>query len=236
MEHMKNCPVCGKQQTYSRKSLLNDALKKNTICNSCKQKGDKNHFYGKKHLEESKEKISKWNKNRGVDFNKKISDKLKGRIITEEHRKKISENLTGRFLGDKNPNFGKKYTSEQKKEISRKTIELYYGSGKYKKYLDSLPEYKKYRKMVWRITNQNNLTLLENHEKRGSHRKDENAYHLDHIFPISKGFFYELDPELIGDVRNLKFIPWFENVSKNNNILIIPEHIKEEYEKRKKSY
>lgn len=102
--------------------------------------------------------------------------------------------------------------------------------------MESLPEYKKYTKLVWKITNQNDLTTLENHEKRGSHRKDKKAYHLDHIFPISQGYFYKIDPTLIGDIKNLRFIPWRENISKNCYISTIPEHIKEEYEKRKKSY
>jgi hypothetical protein len=236
MELTKTCPYCNKIQKYSRIDLLRNAIKNNTPCNSCKQIGERNHFYGKKHNEETKKIMSIKNLNRSDDINKKISKALKNRIITQEQREKISKTLLGRFKGELNPNFGKKYTIEERKEISRRTIESYYGTGKYEKYMESLPEYKKYKKLVWRITNQNDLTTLENHEKRGSHRKDKKSYHLDHIFPISQGYFYNIDPNLIGDIKNLRFIPWLENVSKNCYISIIPEHIKEEYEKRKKSY
>ena len=48
---------------------------------------------------------------------KKMSDSLKGRrtvILNEESKKKISESLKG----DKNPNYGKKMSDEQKKKLS----------------------------------------------------------------------------------------------------------------------
>ena len=235
MDLIKNCPICGKEQKYSRIDLLRNALKNNTPCNSCKQIGEKNHFYGKKHTDESKKSISQWNKCRGKEINKKISDKLKNIPKSDDHKKKISDTLKGKFIGELNPNFGKKLSDEQKRKISKKIIEYYYKSCKYENYLNSLPEYKRYRKEVWKITKKNNLNDIEFHEKRGSHKFNKDAFHLDHIFPISQGFFYKISPELIGDIKNLKFIPWRENISKNGHIKIIPIHIKEEYEKRKKS-
>jgi hypothetical protein len=236
MKLTKNCPTCDGVQIYSRIDSLRTAIKNNTLCGRCKQLGKKNHFYGKNHNENSKKMISEKNLIRSDDINKKISKSQKGKIKTNEHKQKISKSLIGKFKGELNPNFGKKYTEEEKKEISRKTIESYYGSGRYEKYMKSLSEYKRYKKLVWNITKRNDLTVLEHHKKRGSHKKDKNAYHLDHIFSISQGFFHKIDPYLIGDIRNLRFIPWLENVSKNSYISIIPEHIKDEYEKRKKSY
>lgn len=65
MELSKNCPCCGKEQKYSRIDLLKNAIKKNSLCNSCKQIGDRNHFFNKNHSDETKKHISKQNKNIG---------------------------------------------------------------------------------------------------------------------------------------------------------------------------
>ena len=37
-EYKKNCPNCGKEQSYSRSDLLTRAKKNNTLCNSCSAK------------------------------------------------------------------------------------------------------------------------------------------------------------------------------------------------------
>lgn len=68
--------------------------------------GEKNHFYGKKHSEETKRKISEkkkgnspaWNKglSPSIETRKKISNTLKGNIVPDEVRKKISKTLKGR--------------------------------------------------------------------------------------------------------------------------------------------
>ncbi len=67
-----------------------------------------------------------------------------------------------------------------------------------KKYSSDKNDY--YRK-VKRITNMQPLHILENYEKRGVRK-----YHLDHIYPISKGFENKIPPELIGNINNLQFI------------------------------
>jgi len=67
--------------------------------------------------------------------------------------------------------------------------------------------------LVWYHTEQQPLYVLENHDKRGW--KD---YHLDHIFPISMGFYRNIPPEKIGNIKNLRFIHHKENMSKGNTI------------------
>lgn len=237
MELSKNCPCCGKEQKYSRIDLLKNAIKKNSLCNSCKQIGDRNHFFNKNHSDETKKHISKWNKNRGGIINNKISKKLKNKPKSEDHRKKISDTLMGKYVGEMNPNYGKKLSEEQKEVIRQCTLRQHYQfkqTEEYEKYYTSLSELKKYKKLVWKYTNENNLTLLENHEKRGSQKNNDDAYHLDHIFSITMGFINEIPPELIGDIKNLKFIHWKENLIKGNRIKEIPKHIKNEYEKKRK--
>ena len=61
--------------------------------------GTNNPFYGRKHSEETK---------------KKISEAHKGKKLSEEHRKKLSEAVKG----TNNPNYGKKLSEEHRKKLS----------------------------------------------------------------------------------------------------------------------
>lgn len=69
-----------------------------------------------------------------------------------------------------------------------------------------------YYKRVWQITNSQPLELLENYNKRGS--CTNNGYHLDHKIPISYGFKNNIPEEVIGNIENLAFIPWLDNIKK----------------------
>lgn len=69
---------------------------------------------------------------------------------------------------------------------------------------------REYYKKVWDISNSQDIHTLPNHDKRGFH-----DHHLDHIFPISKGFKQGIPPETIGHIDNLRFIPWLDNFSKS---------------------
>jgi hypothetical protein len=80
--------------------------------------------------------------------------------------------------------------------------------------------YSEYKKSVYRFTNAQNLSILENIEYRS-----KSGYHLDHIFPISRGFCFNIPAELIGHIDNLIMIPAKENQEKSNSIIKIPEHI-----------
>lgn len=72
----------------------------------------------------------------------------------------------------------------------------------------------RYYKEVWRITNQQPLYLLPNFDKPRGRAGSANAYQLDHIVSISNGFKNQIDPEVIGSIQNLQFIPWLENIQK----------------------
>jgi len=74
-----------------------------------------------------------------------------------------------------------------------------------------LSKIKEYRKQVQKITRKQPLYQLENSDKRG--RKN---HHLDHILSVSFGFNSGLDPEIIGDIRNLRFIPYKANLEKKD--------------------
>lgn len=71
--------------------------------------GESNHFYNKKHKNETREKMriskigannSNFGKNISEEVRKKISNSLKNREFTEEWRNKISDSLKGRTLSE----------------------------------------------------------------------------------------------------------------------------------------
>ncbi len=69
---------------------------------------------------------------------------------------------------------------------------------------------------VWSITESQPLHKLRNHSKRCFYGK--NCYHLDHMCSISKGFYENIPPEVIGRIDNLKFIPANINMKKGAKV------------------
>ena len=72
---------------------------------------------------------------------------------------------------------------------------------------------KLYYAMVWEVTEQQPLYILENSDKRGWKN-----YHLDHIYPISMGYKEKIPPEEVGNIKNLRFIHYTENLDKGSKI------------------
>lgn len=79
--------------------------------------------------------------------------------------------------------------------------------------------YRRYYNRVTRLTKKIYPIITEGYIM-GKHTN-----HLDHIFPISKGFKYGIPPELIGARDNLRVVTATENKSKSANITEIPVHI-----------
>ncbi len=92
-QYKRNCPKCGKELFYIKKSKLNQSIRENRRCRSCvgklhkhaeetkkkisnAQLGEKNHMYGKKHSNEE---------------NIKNSNIQKERYLNPETRRKTSE-------------------------------------------------------------------------------------------------------------------------------------------------
>lgn len=94
----------------------------------------------------------------------------------------------------------------------------------YEEYLKQLPAYKKYKNRVWKLTNNNKLNVLENYDKRAlAGTKD--GYQLDHRYSISEGFKEGIEPEIIGSIYNLEFIPWEDNLTKGSKCSITKEEL-----------
>lgn len=99
------------------------------------------------------------------------------------------------------------------KEQRLKGIAHRLGFSSYEEYKQSLPEWKRYRNEVDRLTKQQPLHELENYDKRGPNGK-EGAYTLDHIISVALGFKNKISEQTIADISNLRMIPWKDNILK----------------------
>lgn len=77
-------------------------------------------------------------------------------------------------------------------------------------------DFKYYHRMVWKLTNRNDLNVLPFCELRGRADEDENAHHLDHILSIKDGFLKNIPVYIISNINNLRFIHFSQNCSKNS--------------------
>ena len=70
-----------------------------------------------------------------------------------------------------------------------------------------------YYAQVWEITEKQPLSLLENSQHRGWKN-----YHLDHIFPIALAYSQGISAKKVGNIKNLRFIPYQENLNKGSKL------------------
>jgi predicted transcriptional regulator len=75
------------------------------------------------------------------------------------------------------------------------------------------PAKRLYYAMVWEVTENQPLHILENSDKRGWR-----DHHLDHIYPIAMGWHNNIPPEKVGNIKNLRFIHHEENIRKGARI------------------
>lgn len=101
----------------------------------------------------------------------------------------------------------------------------------YDEWLKNLPIYQKYKSDVIKITNKQPIEKLEFFDKRGLCGV-EGAYQLDHKFSISEGFKQGIEPEIIGNIVNLEFIPWEENLNKGVKCSITENELRTIYKNK----
>ena len=121
----------GAKLTEEHKLKLSKSTKGKKKSNEFIEKitGEKNHFYGKKHSEETRKKLSEIAKARMTDERKKqISESVKKAMANPKLQKHISEQLKIAMagegnpmygkIGENNPNYGRKNTEKTKKKMS----------------------------------------------------------------------------------------------------------------------
>lgn len=105
----------------SKKNFRKDFLIKNFLCSSCRVKGERNHFFGKKHSEESKLKQSIIKKEIYVGENNPFF----GKIHSDKTKKNISKTLISYFENNDNAFLGKEHSNKSKEKMSIKAKEFY---------------------------------------------------------------------------------------------------------------
>ena len=170
---------------------------------------------------------------------KKNSNGNKGRVCTwgdklseSNKRTKSQQTITAWNKGiTKDMHPGMKAVSDAQKRLAEQQIQkiipttdpIYSDIRRYRSRIVSRSNYT-YRKNL-QLLNPNNYVI-------GNH--GENVYHLDHKYPISEAFKFNVPIELMSGIDNLQLLPYAENVRKSNTVLYIPETIKQ-YLKEKKN-
>ena len=215
----RNCPECGKEKIYKSKIGYTRAVANNTLCQRCANKWD--NVFGKENAEKMRQRYSIDNTGKQLsnETKQKISNSVHTRWLTngypESGIQKLKERLTTP-CSEETKNKLKQYTGEKSATIRKILKER---NITYDEYLNSIPEWKRYYNEVQRITHKQPIQLLENYEKRGRAQTGSDVYHLDHIISIKYGFDNNIDPNIIGDISNLRMIPWLENLKKSSKLL-----------------
>jgi hypothetical protein len=96
--------------------------------------------------------------------------------------------------------------------------------------IEQQDKFDRYKSLVRRITERQDISILENYNRRG-HSRDELSYSLDHKFSVQEGFKINADPNIIGSIVNLEFIPNKINSRKKNKCSISYEILTDLYYK-----
>lgn len=95
----------------------------------------------------------------------------------------------------------------------------------------NLEELERYISLVWFYTKQNELTILENFDKRGRLDLNPDAYHLEHKYSICAGYLNGVPPEIIGNIANLEMLPAIDNIKKGSKCSILLDDLLQEFYK-----
>jgi len=90
------------------------------------------------------------------------------------------------------------------------------GFSSWSEYVRKFPKWKRYKAEVWRLTyaNLRKNPPLPNYEKRGLCGV-KGAYQIDHVTSVRLGFDKKIKPEVIAEYKNLRMLPWKDNLLKH---------------------
>lgn len=235
----RNCPECNNIILYTVKWSRDNAENNSRKCRKCCMFGIKKpnqskrmtgstnpmygkdgYWFGKKNPKQSERMLGDKNPSKRIDVREKISKSLIGRALTDEWKCNISKNHAD-FSGKNSARYGGIGNYEMwklrygKVEADKRMNDWYYktyGMTKIER-VKLLPKKQSYYYKVWSETKKQPIHILEGYQNRGR-AGIEGAYHLDHIQSIIYGFENDISSEDIGNINNLRFIPWEENIKK----------------------
>jgi hypothetical protein len=215
----RNCPGCGIEKIYKSKGGFDQAIKNNSFCQKCANKWDR--VFGKEKADEMRLHYSQNNlgKTASDETKQKIAISMQLHWLENSYPETARQKLRVRELkpcSEETREKLRQYTGERNTTVQKilKDRDITYDE-----YLETIPLWKQYYNTVQRITKQQPIYLLENYEKRGRAKKGTDVYHLDHIISIKFGFDTNIDPNIIGNISNLRVIPWLENLKKSSKLL-----------------
>ena len=218
MEHKRNCPDCGKKLTYNHISNYWRAVANKSVCANCRKMPESMKQKASVLFKGKKNPNYKRRKNPPVNFIKECpgcGDEMKY-VKEYSYKEAIKKKTRCRscIMKDRIKEKGSAYilTEDQIKKMAATKA----GYKTWEDYQNSITEWKKYKNKVTSITNKQPLHELKNYDKKGR-MGEKDAYNIDHIYSIHKGFMNGIDPTIIGDFKNLRIIPWLENIKKHKN-------------------
>lgn len=142
-------------------------------------------------------------------------------IMSQINQKKKNHQRNTKFLKEKYPESWKEIYLDISRKYRERMEELGLWIGS-----DIIDDFKKYRYLVNRYTNESILfygDLVENLNLRSK------EYHLDHKYSIKMGFINDIDPKIIGSIVNIEIIPAKINFSKRQNCSITKQKLLKDY-------
>ena len=214
-ERTRKCPKCGKELTYTERGNYCRAVRNNSPCVNCKTMS-----------EEFKKKISVyWTGKKKPNYERRDKSKLDAIWIRNcpecnKELKYIGRESAYLIAVKENRVCPSCITNKRKvkyilsKEQINKMAATKAGYSSWEEYQKALPEFKKYKLAVQKLTEKQPLHTLPNIEKRGR-AGIEGAYQLDHIISIWRGFRENIPVEVIAHISNLQMLTWEENLQKH---------------------
>ncbi len=219
----RECPLCHETMYYSCGGNLSKAIRNNRHCTSCHPGPDKEtikkikeSLTGKKYPNRaSNSRIGK----EKVAF--RICPACKNEIGYCSQRALAAAQKRNSICNSCSAIVYKKTWNDiiTEKHI-QKMAATKAGYDTFEEYILDLPNKKDYYRQVRKITRKQDLSLLENHDKLIGLCGVINAYQVDHIIPVSIGYNEGIDPNIMGDISNLRIIPWQDNLFKGNRIVV----------------
>jgi len=214
-KYTRNCPKCNITLTYIDKRNLNRAIMNKSLCVKCKKMPEG----WKEKISEALVGIKKPNYKRNPNIKKTFYRKCPNCGCTLWYISKGSKNCAEDKSTVCNRCSNIKYNKARypmlKEESRNKMAATKAGFNSYEEYINNLPEIKKYRREVWKLTYKQPISNLPNFNKRGLCGVI-GAYQIDHIISISEGYKTNIPPNKIAEISNLQMLPWKQNLNKSN--------------------